>query len=115
VFVQNRLKEIRTNTDKTVWYHVPGVENVADIPSTGCFPSMLESEQTKKRWLEGPEWLQGKEETWPIRQNVKEKWDDPELKNVKTKQVTNLIASKESCSSIETCIVPERLHINQVG
>ena len=109
-FVQNRVEEIRMNTDKTVWYHVPGVENVADLPSRGCFPSVLEFEETKKRWLEGPEWLQRKEDLWPIRQNVKEKWDDPELKNAKIKEVTNLTTSNESCSAIETCITPERYY-----
>jgi len=72
-FVQNRVNEIRINTDKAVWYHVPGVENVADLPSRGCFPVVLESDETKKRWLEGPEWLRRNEDTWPIRQNVKEK------------------------------------------
>jgi len=109
-FVQNRVKEVRLNTDKNDWYHVPGIENAADLPSRGCFPSVLENEETKKRWLEGPHWLLQKEENWPVRQNVKERWDDPEIKDAKEKGMTSLTATNESCSAMKTCIIPERYY-----
>ena len=77
-FVQNRVVEIRMNTSKDAWYHVPGKENIADLPSRGCNPSALDDEQTQRRWLRGPEWLEG--EDYPIRKNVKENWLDFEVR-----------------------------------
>jgi len=51
-----------------------------------------------------------KEENWPVRQNVKERWDDPEIKDAKEKGMTSLTATNESCSAMKTCIIPERYY-----
>ena len=34
-FVQNPVKEIRELTKTDMWYHLPGKENIADLPSRG--------------------------------------------------------------------------------
>lgn len=59
VWVGNRVREIRENSDPTEWKHVPGQMNPADLPSRGCnFGELNESD-----FLNGPHWL--KEGNWP--------------------------------------------------
>ena len=79
-FVQNRVVEIRKHVPGDSWYHVPGTENIADLPSRGCTPKKLEKPEVIDRWLFGPTWLQNCIEDWPIRKEIKYKYDDPELK-----------------------------------
>ena len=79
-FVQNRVVEIRKHVPGDSWYHVPGTENIADLPSRGCTPKKLEEPEVIDRWLFGPTWLQNCFEDWPIRKEIKYKYDDPELK-----------------------------------
>ncbi|GBM79842.1 hypothetical protein AVEN_136499-1 [Araneus ventricosus] len=41
VFVNNRVKEVRKISQPSSWYPVSGVENPADLPSSGCKASYL--------------------------------------------------------------------------
>ena len=50
------------------------------MPSRGCTPKKLEEPEVIDRWLFGPTWLQNCIEDWPIRKEIKYKYDDPELK-----------------------------------
>ncbi|UYV84569.1 hypothetical protein LAZ67_X002650 [Cordylochernes scorpioides] len=61
-FVSNRVKEITTLTKSEDWNHVAGEHNAADLPSRGESPSKF----IKSGWWEGPKWLQGKKEDWPV-------------------------------------------------
>ena len=61
-FIQNRVKKIRTNVPGIKWRHCPGEINPADIPSRGDY---LIKKETKKIWLEGPEFLTCSREDWP--------------------------------------------------
>ena len=51
-FVQNPVKEIRELTKTDMWYHLPGKENIADLPSRGCLPEELSSKRGS--WINGP-------------------------------------------------------------
>ena len=53
-------------------------KRIADLPSRGCNPSALQDEQTRKKWLNGPEWLESRD--YQIRKNVKENWLDLEVR-----------------------------------
>lgn len=61
-YVQGRVNEIRANTGKEVWFHVPGKENPADLPSRGCTVEALEIES----WSHGPDWLTTSRDEWPL-------------------------------------------------
>ena len=61
-FVENRVKEIRALVPSEHWFHCPGVENPADVPSRGIKASKLATTYT---WFHGPEWLRRDEENWP--------------------------------------------------
>ena len=59
-FVGNRVTSIRAVIPPSNWYHCPGKENPADIPSRGTTPSELAQNSL---WLSGPIWLQTLQET----------------------------------------------------
>ena len=71
MYVQNRVEEVRRNTSVDSWYHVPGDENIADLPSRGCVPSHLMKLEVMNRWKFGPSWMKKDKSEWPIRQDVK--------------------------------------------
>ncbi|GBL97617.1 hypothetical protein AVEN_49130-2 [Araneus ventricosus] len=59
-FVQNRVREIGSLTSPTVWRHLPGALNAADLVSRGCSGEQL----LQGKWWEGPSWLSDNEENW---------------------------------------------------
>ena len=54
-YIDVRAEKIRNLIPPDSWKHVPGKENVADLPSRGCMPEELEKK--KETWLLGPDWL----------------------------------------------------------
>ncbi|XP_035232026.1 uncharacterized protein LOC118203844 [Stegodyphus dumicola] len=56
-----KVKEIRSLTSPTVWRHVPGSLNPADLLSRGCYADQL----IERKWWEGPDWLREDEANWP--------------------------------------------------
>ena len=79
-FVQNRVCEIRDNVSIESWYHVSGTENIADLPSRGCIPQRLQEPEMLKNWVVGPDWLKTCVDDWPIKKDIKQMYEDPELK-----------------------------------
>ena len=74
-FVQNRIDHINSKA-KIQWHYVSTDENPADFGSRGCNVDKL-----PRKWLEGPTWLQSKEE-WPIQKDIeptKESEEEAEL------------------------------------
>ena len=60
--VGNRVNEIRRTTRPEQWYHVPGLQNPADLPSRGCSPVRL----VETRWWEGLGWLRQSRDNWYV-------------------------------------------------
>lgn len=88
-FVGNRVKEIRENTNKNNWYHIPGDHNWADIASRGCDARTL----LKMRWWEGPDWLRLPISCWPRSEMLV----DEQQVNLETKNtVINTVTSTDS-------------------
>ncbi|XP_058840931.1 uncharacterized protein LOC131696405 [Topomyia yanbarensis] len=61
-FVANRVSEIQHITKGSIWNHVSGVENPADIVSRGMTPAQL---QYQSLWFGGPHWLLPEQDNWP--------------------------------------------------
>ena len=49
--VQNRVDEVLQNSDPDKWFHVPGIDNPADIGTRGALPSEIENNDL---WWHGP-------------------------------------------------------------
>ena len=104
-YVQNRVDEIRSLTEVSSWNHVPGEENIADLPSRGCFPGNLLAE--KERWFNGPYWLKSDIQEWPIRKTMELEHKDNEEKSEQwQKQVASCIATNDV--NLEKAIDPKR-------
>ena len=77
VFVTNRVKVIRGNTEPEQWRHVRGTDNPADIISRGCTASDIDANM----WLKGPKFLRMHKSTWSEeRVGVGIEEGDPEVK-----------------------------------
>ena len=78
-YVLKRCNKIRAKIPKELWYHVPGSENAADLPSRGCHPKQLEDEKTKRDYLNGPMWLLQEQSSWPITKDLRAKFENDDL------------------------------------
>ncbi len=77
-FVANRVSEIQNLVEPSMWRHIPGKMNPADLCSRGCSVSSLVS---SKIWWEGPEFLRLDEREWPkVKPIGKEANDQAEVK-----------------------------------
>ena len=61
-FVQNRVNEILSLTEESMWNHCPGIENPADIGSRGGSAFKLKGSEL---WWKGPSWLSEPVSSWP--------------------------------------------------
>ena len=86
-FVGNRVGSIRAIVPLSNWYHCPGRENPADIPSRGMMPSELSQNSL---WLSGPIWLQTLQE---ITESPDSKSDIPKecQEELKARRVANML------------------------
>ena len=62
-YVRNRVDEILDLTDRNMWRYCPTSCNPADVGSRGQFPSEL---KRNFLWLNGPSWLFGPPENYPV-------------------------------------------------
>ena len=60
-FVQNRVNEILSLTEESMWNHCPGIENRADVGSRGESAAKLKSNVL---WWKGPSWLSKPMRNW---------------------------------------------------
>ena len=62
-YVQHRVSEIHSLTDKEQWRFCPGLQNPADLPSRGCSSEELVDNSS---WWRGPEFLCQPQTSWPM-------------------------------------------------
>ena len=60
-YVRRRVDEILKASDKEQWFHCPGSQNPADLPSRGKYKGLV----TNILWWAGPSFLKSKREEWP--------------------------------------------------
>lgn len=61
-FVANRVTEIQSLLDPSVWWYCPGPQNPANLPTRGLSAIQLRESHL---WWRGPIWLQESEKDWP--------------------------------------------------
>ena len=63
VFVANKVSEIQSIWEPSLWRHCPGESNPGDCVTRGMeIRKLIESDL----WWEGPSWLREPSESWPI-------------------------------------------------
>lgn len=71
-FVRNRIAEIQSTTNNSIWQHVPTNDNPADYLTRG-----LKCDQVNNwHWWNGPQFLKESESCWPKFINVNQKLPD---------------------------------------
>ena len=105
-FVQNRVNEILSLTEKPMWNHCPGIENPADIGSRGEFASSLKGNQL---WWKGPTWLSEPASSWPTSEDQLQSVSEEcraELKKGAAKKAIDVSAllATDSRPDLEACI-----------
>ena len=63
-FVENRVSEIRQNSNVKDWEYKQEKENIAGLAFSGC---NLKTLKCTKKWFNGPEWLLHDKEKWPTK------------------------------------------------
>jgi hypothetical protein len=64
VYVANRIKSIREESDPNQWHHVSSEDNAADVASRGCNATEL----VESGWFQGPSFLWNKEVDFSMEQ-----------------------------------------------
>ena len=98
-FVQERVREVRSNVGPDCWRHIEGKQNPADQPSRGCYSNEFDS----STFIKGPKWLCQGEEFWPIKKLEKTSVADSELKK-EAKKAINLNVAKIEDKGIDKII-----------
>ena len=64
-YIDKRADKIRLMVEPEKWMHVPGKENIADLPSRGCLPEKFREHE--EEWFNGKEWLKKDKDKWPVK------------------------------------------------
>ena len=92
-YVGNRIAEIQEKSQPSEWYWVSTDNNVADLCTRGCRPSLLHKNSA---WQLGPEFLRLPKGDWPISQHC----------GVEIPDVLYVKEGKSSCAVAEVNVVP---------
>ena len=90
-FVTNRVMEIQSLLDPSVWRYCPGSHNPADLPSRGLSVSQLRESQL---WWKGPSWLQELHKDWP--------------EDLRSKSPNEAVQVERKSKAIGSCVVQTR-------
>ena len=77
-FLGVRVADIQSTRDPMYWQFVPTNFNPADDLSQG-----ISLEDIDRRWKNGPQFLKGLKEEWPIKSVCQSTEDDPQKKKTK--------------------------------
>ena len=115
-FVQNRVREVRELTKTDMWYHLPGKEDIADLPSRGCLPEELSSKRDS--WINGPSWSSREISNWPRSKDINSFTNKEEEEFINTEMqtsVSTIIATeRKSTISVENVIEPYRYSTEKI-
>ena len=104
-FVQNRVDEILSLTEASLWNHCPGIENPADMGSRGVFASKL---RNSKLWWRGPSWLSETVSSWPksevCHQYLTEECITEQKKSLAGKVVSETVLLVANQPDLDACI-----------
>ena len=108
-FVQNRVREVRELTKTNMWYHLPGKEIIADLPSKECLPEELSSKRSN--FINGPSWLPQEISTWPVSKDINRFTNKEEEEFIKTEMQILAVSTiktmeKKLIISVENVIDP---------
>ena len=108
-FAQNRVREVRELTKTDMWYHLPGKEIIADLPSRECLPEELSSKRSN--FINGPSWLSQEISTWPVSKDINRFTNKEEEEFIKTEMRILAVSSiktmeKKLIISVENVIDP---------
>lgn len=93
-YVGNRIAEIQEKSQPSEWYWVSTDNNVADMCTRGCTPSLLHENSV---WQLGPEFLRWPKGDWPISQHC----------GVELPDVLFTREGKSSCAIAEVNVLPD--------
>ena len=104
-FVQNRVDEILSLTEASMWNHCPGIENPADLGSRGVFASKLRNSEL---WWRGPLWLSEPVSSWPksevCHQSLTEECITEQKKSMADKVVRETVLLVANQPDLDACI-----------
>ena len=104
-FVQNRVDEIVSLTEASMWNHCPGIENPADLGSRGVFASKL---RNSKLWWREPSWLSEPVSSWPksevCHQSLTEECITEQKKILAGKVVSETVLLVANQPDLDACI-----------
>lgn len=89
-FVANRVIEIQSLLDPSVWHYCPGPQNPVDVPTRGVSAEQLMNSSV---WWNGPPWLAMSEEHWPEDLRSAPETVEAELRSKST--INRVLQSKE--------------------
>ena len=95
-FVQHRVNEILTSTQKQDWNHVASLDNPADLGSRGVSAMYLKESEL---WWKGPIWLRQGQSRWPKDFNIDESSEVSEERK-QTVLATTVITERKGISQI---------------
>ena len=108
-YVSNRVDEIRCILPVSVWNHVPGAENPADLPSRGVSGYQLVN---MKLWWKGPNFLELNENDWPSKGVLVPVLSDAEALKELRKDPRDTTHTFVSCDSVDSCSVGNVISCN---
>ena len=86
-----------------MWYHLPGKEIIADLPSRECLLEELSSKRSNL--INGPNWLSQEISTWPISKDINRFTNKEKEEFIKTEMQTLTVSAIKTMEKKLTILV----------